>query len=160
MAEKESCHCPEIEDADWHLKDLDWSGKFFYFVDVPHFFNMPLSLEKKKEQLVAEIKGKGYTIVNEDLKLHLPGRFQGRLMAEIEDPEQYDANVIQFDDARIFTRVHRGSKSNLKASLEELKAFALDRAHVLPGEIYFWHITCPQCATHRGGDKMVLFARV
>jgi len=160
MDDQKKCKCPEIEDQDWHLKDLDWSGKFFYFEDLPHFFNVPLGLEKKQEEMKAQIVRKGYSIVNEDMILHEPGLFRGRLLLEIEDPEQYDANVLQFENARILTRVHHGGSGGLKESLDELKAFTQDRTHVLPGAIYYWHVTCPKCAKERGGDKTVLLARV
>ncbi len=155
-----SCDCPEIKDEDWHLKDFDWSGKYFYFVEVPHVLKVPLALDKRKAQLSEEISEKGYAVVNPELILYQPGMFRGKLLLEIEDPEQFDAYVTRFDDARIFTRVHRGGSGGLKKSVEELKAFTLDRAHVLPREIYQWQVTCPRCAPDRGGEKVVLFARV
>jgi hypothetical protein len=160
VSAESSCNCPEIKDEEWHLKDFDWSGKFFYFVEVPHVLKVPLALDKKKNELSDEISEKGYTSVNPELVLYQPGMFRGKLLVEIEDPEQFDANVTLFDDARVFTRVHHSRTGSLKNTIEELKAFTLDRSHVLPREIYFWQVTCPHCAPDRGGDKVVLFARV
>jgi len=92
--------------------------------------------------------------------LHVPGRFSGRIFTEIEDPKQYDANVELFENARILMRVYRGPKSGLGDAIEEIKAFAQDRSHILPGMIYQWHASCDLCGPRRGGEIVVLFARV
>lgn len=160
MDEPRECRCPEIDDRDWHLQEMDWSGKFFYFEDLAHFFRIPLGMERKQEILREETARKGYQVINDDLIMHEPGMFQGHLLIEIADPEQYDANVLQFDNARVLTRVYRGAPGGMKKALDELKAFAQDRTHVLPGAIYFWYVTCPKCASKRGGNKTVLLARV
>lgn len=160
MSARTTCHCPEINDQDWHLKDQDWSGKFFYFDDVQHFFGVPLGLEKRIGEMRQEIARKGYQFVNPDQVLHLPGSFQGRLLMEIEDPKQYDANVETFENARILTRVYHGPRSGIRDAVEALKAFTTDRTHIEPSVIYHWPVTCARCAPNRGGDKVVLFARV
>ena len=160
MADSRSCDCPEIDEQDWHLKEFDWSGKIFYFEDVPHFFNIPLGLDKKREAMEADIQQKGYEIVHADMILHQPGMFKGRIFIEIEDPEQYDANVIQFENAQILTRVYKGSSAGIKSAIAELKAFCEDRTHLPPGAIYLWRVTCPKCASQRGGDITVLFGRI
>ncbi|TKJ41802.1 hypothetical protein CEE37_04335 [candidate division LCP-89 bacterium B3_LCP] len=160
MSNEKKCQCPAIEDENWHLQDLNWSGKYFYFAYLNHFFGIPLSIEKVKEKLFTEINQKEYTTVYPSMILHLPGLFQGRLLVEIEDPGQYDANVELFEEVRILTRVHRGPKKNLKRSVDEIKAFAQDRAHILPGKIYFWYATCQICAPESSLEKTVLFARI
>lgn len=160
MAEQRACHCPDIDDQDWHMKDMDWSNKFFYFDDLPHFFNVPLGFERVVGEMKNQIARKGYTMVNPDLILHLPALFQGKVLVEIEDPQQYDANIVPFENARILTRVYQGSRAGLKQAVEELKAFAQDRTHILPNAIYHWHITCAQCAKERGGEKTVLLAQI
>lgn len=154
-----TCACPEINDQDWHLQDTDWSGKFFYFDYLRHFLKIPLNYAKKCQEMKSEIVRKGYQIIQPDLVLRLPGLFQGRILTEIEEPEQYDANVEKFENARILTRVYKGSPGGLKVALEELKAFVQDRTHVLPSAVYYWHVTCPICSPKRGW-KTVLFARV
>ncbi len=160
MADTPPCTCPEIRDQDWHMKDQDWSGKFFYFEDLPHFFNVPLQYDRKLQMMKEDIARKGYRLLAPDMVLYLPGSFQGRIMMEIADPEQYDANVDQFDDARVLSRVVSGPRNRLSDAIEELKAFAEDRTHIAPGKVYYWYVTCARCARTRGGDKTVLFARV
>jgi len=160
MSARTTCSCPEIEDQDWHLQDQDWSGKFFYFDDLPHLFGAPLGMEKRRQEMKSEIARKGYELINPDLVLHRAGSFQGKLLMEIKDPEQYDANVERFDNARVLSRVYLGPRSRLRDAVEELKAFTQDRTHIEPTVIYFWHVTCAKCAERRGGDKTVLFARV
>ncbi|MBU0519587.1 hypothetical protein KKA00_05495 [bacterium] len=162
MAADNNCSCPEVEvkEIEWHNKDMDWSGKFFYFEDVRHAFNVPLGLEAKRTEMKQDIERKGYTMINPDLTLHESGMFTGRIFVEIENPEQLDANVIQFGDARILTRYYKGSAAGMKRALEELKTFTLDKTHILPRSIYIWHLTCPKCAGKRGGDKSILFAKV
>lgn len=160
MDKDKTCQCPEIKYEDWHLQELDWSGKYFYFEYLYHFLKIPLGLEKRRAFMLTEIERKGYTTVNPERVLHLPGIFQGRILVEIEDPEQYDANVEQFDDARMLTRVHVGPRSGLKRSLAELVAFTQDRTHILPGTVYYWYVSCPICAKQAKLEKTVLFARV
>ncbi len=160
MESESVCDCPEIKDQDWHNKEMNWSGKIFYFEDVPHFLNIPLGLEKRQHGMLEAIQRKGYTIANREMILHQPGLFKGRILIEIDDPEQYDANVIQLENTRVLTRVYHGSRAGIKNAVEELKVFAQDRVHVLPGTIYLWYVTCPKCAQSRGGDKTVLLARV
>ncbi len=160
MSKTAVCRCPDVNDADWHLKDQDWSGKFFYFEDVPHFFNTPLGWTKAVDAMKSDIQRKAYQWVRKEMVLHVPGRFTGRIFIEIEDPKQYDANVELFENARILTRVFRGPKSGLGDAIEEIKAFAQDRTHILPGVIYLWHASCAVCGQRRGGEVIVLFARV
>ncbi|RJP74167.1 MAG: hypothetical protein C4524_13335 [Candidatus Zixiibacteriota bacterium] len=160
MAEATPCTCPEINDQDWHNMDQNWTGKFFYFEDIPHVFNVPVGYDKKLQQMKADIQRKGYQPVNPDMVLYLPGTFQGRVMMEIKDPEQLDANVEQFDNARMLSRVFRGARKRLGDAISELKAFTQDRAHIDPVRIYFWQVTCPKCEKQRGGNKTVLFGRV
>jgi hypothetical protein len=160
MADQPSCNCPEIDEQDWHLKDTDWSGKIFYFEDVPHILGTPLGLEKKQDAMKADIQQKGYEMINPELILHQPGLFGGRIFVEVQDPEQYDANVIQFENARVLTRAYKGPASGVKQAIAELKAFCEDRTHLPPGAIYLWHVTCSKCASQRGGTIKVLFGRV
>jgi len=160
MPETSNCNCPEINELEWHNKDMDWSGKFFYYLEVRHAFNVPLGLDAKRTEMKQEIERKGYTMINPDLTLHEPGMFKGKIFVEIEDPEQLDANVMQFGDARILTRFYKGSAAGMKQALEELKTFTLDKTHILPRAIYIWHLTCQKCAGSRGGDKSILFAKV
>jgi hypothetical protein len=82
------------------------------------------------------------------------------MLIEIQDPKQYDANVETFENARMLSRVYRGPKPGLANAVEEIKAFAQDKTHILPGIIYLWHTTCSKCAPRRGGEHVVLFARV
>lgn len=160
MTNPKTCHCPEINDRDWRLQDLDWSGKIFYFDYLPHILNAPLGFDKRLQDMKSQIGRKGYKCVNPQMVLYLPGMFQGRLLMEIEDPEQYDANVEIFENARILTRVHKGPSSRIGNTVEELKAFVQDRTHILPTIIYRWPVTCPICANQKGGDKTILLARV
>jgi hypothetical protein len=160
MASETSCHCPDIQDQDWHLKDLDWSGKFFYFEYVRHIFNVPLGMDKTLQQMKQDIEHKGYRLLNPDMVLYLPGTFQGKIFMEIADPEQYDANVEVFQNARILTRLYKGPRSQIKEAVTALVAFTQDRALIEPNAIYYWHVTCDKCAKLRGGEKTILFARV
>jgi len=160
MAATTPCHCPEINDQDWHLKDQTWDGKFFYFEYVRHLFNVPLGYDKQLIAMKQDVTRKGYKFVNPDMVLYQPGAFQGRIFMEIEDPEQYDANVETFDHARMLSRVYKGSRSSSGAALQELKAFTQDRTHLDPIVIYFWRVTCSKCAKTKGYEKTVLFARV
>jgi hypothetical protein len=160
MAGRTTCSCPDVNDQDWHLQDRDWSGKFFYFEYVQHLFYMPLQLDKVIQNMKLDIARKGYQPVNPDQILYLPGSFQGRVLMEIQDPEQYDANVEKFENARILSRVYKGPRNRIKNAVEELKAFTQDKTHLIPSKIYYWHTTCPKCAPTKGGDKTVLFARV
>ena len=160
MAASISCNCPDVNDQDWHLQDQNWDGKFFYFEYVRHFFNVPLGYDKQLRAMKRDMARKGFRLVNADMVLYQPGLFQGRLLMEINDPDQYDANVERFDQARLLSRVHQGSRSGLKDALQELKAFTQDRAHLDPLIIYYWYTTCDKCAKIRGYEKTVLFARV
>lgn len=160
MTGEKTCQCPEIEYDKWHLQDMDWSGKYFYFEYLNHILRIPLGLEKQRDLMLAEIETKSYTAVDPQMILHLPGLFQGRILVEIEDPEQYDANVERFDDARILTRVHTGPRSGLKRSLAELEAFTQDRTHILPIAVYYWYASCPVCTKQTKLEKTVLLARV
>jgi hypothetical protein len=160
MASATPCHCPEINDQDWHLKDQTWNGKFFYFDTVRYLFNTPLSYDKTLAEMKRDIARKGYQFVNPDMVLNSPGMFQGRIMMEIQDPEQYDANVENVDNARMLSRVCRGSRGNLGNAVEELRAFTQDRTHLDPIVMYYWYITCNKCSRTRGYEKTVLFARV
>ena len=160
MSKTVICLCPDISDEDWHLKDQDWSGKFFYFEDVLHIFNLPVGWTKAVEAMKSDLVRKGYQALHPEMVLHVPGQFSGRIFTEIEDPKQYDANVELFENARILTRVYRGSKSGLGNAIEEIKAFAQDRSHILPGVIYQWRASCDICGPRRGGEVVVLFARV
>ncbi len=160
MADSTTCNCPEINDQDWHLKDENWDKKFFYFDYVRHFFNVPLGYDKQLRAMKLNIAKKGYQLANPDMVLYQPGTFQGRILMEIKDPEQYDANVEPFENARMLSRVHQGSRGDLGNALQELKAFTQDRTHLDPSIIYYWHTTCSKCAKTRGYEKTVLFARV
>jgi hypothetical protein len=160
MAPPTSCNCPDVNDQDWHLKDQDWSGKFFYFEYVRHLFNIPLGYDKQLQAMKRDLARKGYQLVTPDMVLHQPGAFQGRILMEIKDPEQYDANVESFDNARILSRVYRGPRSSIGSAVQELKAFTQDRAHLEPIVVYYWQTTCKRCAKTKGYEKTILFARV
>lgn len=142
------------------MKDLDYTGKYFYFEDVPHLLGKPIGMGKKLSEMKHQIERKGYTMINPEIILHLSGSFSGRILVEIENPDQYDANVDFFENARILTRVYKGSLGGIKKGVGELVAYAEDRTHIGPSAIYYWHVSCPICAKQSGSNKVVLFARV
>jgi bifunctional DNA-binding transcriptional regulator/antitoxin component of YhaV-PrlF toxin-antitoxin module len=160
MPPKTACNCPEINDQDWHMKDQTWNGKFFYFEYVRHIFSFPMGFDVQVKKMKQDLAHKGYQLVIPDLVLHQPGMFQGRILVEIQDPEQYDANVEPLDNARILSRVVKGSGARMGQALQELKTFTRDRTHLDPTVVYYWHTTCKRCAKTRGYEKTVLFARV
>ncbi|MFH1861669.1 MAG: hydrolase [bacterium] len=156
----EKCQCVDIKDSDWHLQDMDWSGKFLYYDLLPHFLGMPLGFEKKVQYLKRQIAEKAYKLVNPDMILQESGTFRGAILMEIEDPGQYDANVEQLENVCVLTRVYNGPAGNIKQGIGELRAFVLDRKHFPPAKIYLWYITCSSCIKRRGKAKVVLLGRL
>jgi len=159
MSPHTECHCPDVDPSEWHLKDLNWSGKFFYYDSLTHVFNSPVGYEKRVVELKAAIAEKGYTLVNPDMVLVKPGAFQGTIMMEINDPEQLDANVEPFNNVRILSRVYFGPVGKLKKGIEEVKAFAQDKSGLSPKTVYVWYLTCSHCNSRKGSDITVMLAR-
>jgi len=105
------------QEALWDKKEFNWQGKTFYFVPVMNIFHHPIGLGDKLEQLNREIKKAGYKVACRNVIIEYSS-FGGKAMIEIEPPNQFDANLLTFDDpTKVYALVHPAPAKELSKAV-------------------------------------------
>lgn len=147
------CGCPDINEEEWQMKEHNWEGRTFYVVPTLTILHIPVGIAKSIQQMMREIKEKGYRIVEPARILSRDGLFRGDVMVEIEPPSQRDPRVKTFGAGRVLSVVHPGPWKRLSAAAAEL----MRQTKQKPTAMYFWYVSCPECRKTRG-EQTVVFA--
>ncbi|MCL4535815.1 MAG: hypothetical protein M1370_11735 [Bacteroidetes bacterium] len=147
------CGCPDIDDDEWQLKEHNWQGKAFYVVPTMTLLHIPVGMANSIQQMMREVKEKGYRLVEPARILSRDGLFRADVMVEIEPPSQPDPRVKTFGGGRLLSIVHPGPWKRLGTGAAEL----MRQTRQKPRAMYFWYVACPECRKIRG-EKTVIFA--
>ncbi len=146
------CGCPEIDEAEWELQEHDWAGRTFYAVPTPMVLHIPVGMAKSIQQMMAEVKAKGYRLAEPPRILVRDGLFRGEVMVEIEPPTVPDPRVKTFPAGRLLSIVHPGPWKRLGTGLADLEKHTKQK----PRTVYFWYVACPECRKARGERTVIL----
>lgn len=157
--EIKQCGCPEIIDSDWDLAEHTWGEKNFYSLSLPMLFHIPIGIGRRIERAMAKTQDKQYKLSDPPMVMSKDGLFSGAVMIGIERPEVEDPRVISLSGAELVSKIHTGPWKELNKGVSELLSFLRSKKGTHPAAIYFWYVTCPECAegeTH----KTVIFAQL
>lgn len=130
-----------IDENVWDHKEFDWTGKSFYYIPITFVLGKPIGLGGKLEQLNREARAAGYKILNSRVLIQ-HASFKGRAMIEVEKQDQYDAQVVTYDDSlRVDTIVYKGSQSGLGKSIKSLTERVAAKRGMPPREIYSMYVS-------------------
>ncbi len=136
----------------WESKEFDWTGKTFYFIPIINVFGHPFGLGNKLFQLNRDCRQAGCKTLSGIILIQYK-LFGGRLMIEIEKPDQYDAQVITFEDTTtVDTVVHKGSAASIGRTAARLKQRVSSRRSMEPRAIYYWLVN------GIGSERAVVFS--
>jgi hypothetical protein len=157
--EIKKCGCPEIIDSEWDLAEHAWGDKSFYSLSLPMFFHIPIGMGRRIEKAMAKAAEKDYKLSDPPMVMSKDGIFSGAVMVGIEKPEVTDPKVIHMADAEVVSKIHLGPWKELNRSVSELLSFLRSKKGTHPAFIYFWYVTCPECADEEA-QKTVIFAQL
>lgn len=107
-------------DESWHMKEFDWTGKSFYFVNYRNIFSIAIGLSGKLEQLNRDIITARYKKINSTIYVEL-GKSSCKIMLEIEKPLDYNAQVFTYDEPTVVdTLVVRGNQKQFAKGIQQL----------------------------------------
>ena len=154
------CICPRIDEARWDDQEHRWVERFFYCQPLRYFFGLPVNTGAKVLRMLQTIDARGYHLAEPLQVLFTEARFKGMLLVGIERPEDDSRlSVTCFKEAYWYSRIHHGSFPQARVKARQLKEELLGRGKRV-GELYYWCITCPVCREERGGESLVLLARI
>jgi len=151
------CYCVNINDFDWDGKDFAWPERFFYIVPISLFFHNPLNLPGGINLLMKGVKKKDYQIDYPIQILLQDGRFKGKLMVEVNnpDPDDYHIRTVRGVKGKTFIsrRPINKIKKDVSKILEDHK-----KKKVEVQNVFLWYVNCPVCVG-RKGHKTVIFVQ-
>jgi len=144
----------EIDESIWDRKEIEWTGKSFYFVPVTFLLGRPLGLGKKLEELNRHMRQGGYKPVNSMVLLQF-GKFKGRAMVEVPKKDTHDANICTYDiPTTVTTMVYKGEPLGIAKGFDRLKELVYSRRSMAARELYYLYV--PNATA--GNYRTVLFA--
>jgi len=141
-----------FSESDWDAQEHNWKGKSFYFIPYISLLMKITGPGRKIEQIRFESRKNGYKMLN-NIILFEYTPFKGKVMVEIEKHDEYDAQVLTFeDDTSIDTLVHRGPISSVGKVVKRLAERVSGKRSRPPRSTYFWLVTGV------GSERSVVFA--
>lgn len=154
------CGCPEIVDREWDLTEHIWKNKAFYQLSLPMFLHIPIGMGKKTEKAMAAVKEKGYKVSKPPMVLSKDGFFKGAVMIGVEKPAVSSPNVMVLPETKLISKVFIGPWKQLSRGVSELISFIRSKEDAHPKAIYFWYVSCLQCAEDESKLKTVILAEI
>jgi len=149
------CNCPHIDTADWEGKEFEWENQTFYFVPINLFFHKPMGLHEKVRQLRKEVVSRNYEFTDFTPILTSWAAFKGRVMAQIQNPQQYDEGIYIFDSGTIYSTVFQGSAKEFKQAVSDFSS-KVELDHGIPPQaVLVWYVHCEQCAKERNNQAVI-----
>lgn len=143
-----------FDEAQWDMRDFDWTDKTFYFVPIISIFNKPIGLGSKLEQLNRDARQAGFNILGK-MVLIQHGSIKGRIMIEVEKKDVLDANILHFEDkTSVDTIIYRGAPGGISKGVQRLVEWVASKRRIAPREIYYMYIDKPDSSNY----KTVIFA--
>lgn len=152
------CGCPG-DYPDWDGRDIDLGGQYVHELALPTPLHMPLAYTmylQRQQQAVAQLqlteRWPGFVLTQ-------TGLWRGRLLRLLE-PAQSPSRHVQVlpRPFHLHGILHHGNVSTIRPSVRKAQMALLDSGR-MPKELYLCHLTCPRCATERGGDRLLLLRR-
>ncbi len=152
------CGCPETF-PDWDGKEIDLGGEQVLAFPLPTFLHMPIGFDLYMgrvrhivKQLELEERWPGFFMVQ-------TGWFRGRIIAPLAKTDSPSHHISRLPvPFRIRAAIHEGGMGTLKNTLRAMQAELLDSGK-MPKGLYLAHLTCPNCAEQRGGEKIMVIRR-
>lgn len=154
------CICPTVNDADWQDREHRWVERYFYRQSLRYFFGLPVQAHRRVQQVWSTLESRDYTLTEPVQILFAQARFRGAVLVGIERPTDDSRLSIRcFREAYWYSRVCPGPLGQALAGARQLKKDLAARGKNVC-ELYYWCITCPHCRPEKGGDRVVLLARI
>lgn len=153
------CFCPDFTAEDekkWDGGEIFWEKKSFYTFEMPMLFHVPRLIKRKINKSLSEISDQGYQVIRPLHVMSREGWFGGQMLIEIQDTDDRNPRIYTFRQARLKTTVFREKYQFLSRAAKDF-AISVERKGDVVTEIYYWYVTCPECADEKG-YKTVLMA--
>ncbi len=154
------CGCPEHY-PDWDNREISLAGQRIHTLSIPTPFHMPVAFPlymQKQHDAVTQLelgeKWPGLVLVR-------TGFWRGSLIRLLEDtgsPTMSRHVGYLATPFNLYARLHHGNVSTLRPTLRKIQQSLLDQGR-MPGELYLSHLTCPDCDSDRGGEKILVLRR-
>jgi len=126
---------------------------------LPTFLHMPMGFDVYIGRAHQVIQQLGMQEKWPGLYLTSTGWFKGKILAPLVDGKSPSRHVIHLPRPfEFYVRLHHGGIGTMKSTLKEMQAELFDAGR-MPKEMFMAHLTCPNCAEERGGEKILMFRR-
>jgi len=142
----------EISDEVWENKEHEWTGKSFYFVNCKFIFGNAIGLDGKLEALNRDLRTANYKVKN-PMVLIEHGKFNGRIMIEVEKKDNYDSQLATYDVHTVCdTKIHYFTKGGVQKGFDFLKERVAARRSRDPRQLFYMY------QPDSNAQKTILFA--
>ncbi|MBK8163619.1 MAG: hypothetical protein IPK65_10930 [Gammaproteobacteria bacterium] len=149
------CGCPSAYPP-WHEQDVDLGGYRTHTLPIPTLVHMPLAYEIYLQRQQRSIEQLHLRELWPGLVLTRTGLLRGSITRLLEDVPSLSRHVGYLPRPfQVRAYLHCGNVSTIRQSVRDMQAQLLD-AGCMPKELYLCYLTCPRCATQRGGDQILL----
>lgn len=123
------------------------------------FMHVPFRIGRDIEKASATIEARGLELSRPLMVLSRDALFRGEVMLGVETPvTAVDSVVTLPEETRVFSRVYHGQWRHISGPTRQL-VNDLKSAGRAVIAVYYWYITCAQCADQRG-YRTVIIARL
>lgn len=152
----EEC-CPRFDPKPWDGATLTWEGRRFVRDRVISFLHIPLNFGAVMKRVITAIEAADampeYRIILTD-----ENSLWGADVYVEATREVPGANMVAISGT-FLSKVFEGPYSNMRAWIEEMKAFVQGKGKDLR-KMYFFYTTCPKCAKKYGKNYVAILAQV
>ena len=152
------CFCPELTEQEFDeldLKEIDLSGRTFYYSKIPMVSHFPVNPEIKIEKTLKEVEEKGYQTVSPRFIIFEDGLLIGNVMVEIVKPSARDNNVKTIDKLRLAGKTFKGPKFLVPKELKKFDGYLMSQK-ILTTDFFFWYHSCKKCEKQKGPRTIIL----
>lgn len=151
--DSEPCDCPQLDPAEWHEAENDWSDIQFLRTHIKALAGVPMGFTALKSELIDRALASGATVPGDPMILLGEGRFRRPLLIEIEDAPP-DLDGLFEPGGFAFTLLEKappGTVGKLEKQAREAAAAKYGRQ---PDHLWLWYLTCGRCSGERDFETL------
>jgi len=144
----------------WERGEYEWANKVFYTVPLPCLMGKPRKLFEAVQQLRGELNTKEYIIPENAMMLFQTGFLKGKVLLEIQRPDEYDASVLELEKSQVLTEVHYGPLKDINKTIDIVSERVEKEKHLKPTNTFIWDFRHGPNLTGQRADRFVVLCQI
>ena len=151
----EPCSCPELDQADWHEVESDWTDIAFVKVATTAFIGVPLGFGGTRKALARKARKHDYEVPEAAMVLLGPGKFRRPVMLEVDVPTDVTKGIAR-PGGHVYTRLVSAPWGSMGKEMDETVRQAKAKYSRQPDATWVWYLTCARCSATRDFETLFI----